>query len=127
MSSNVETLCADWLDAKSAETAAQQLRLAIEREIAQAFDVPDEGTKSHKTDNFKVTVGQPVYRSVNADIWEAIKYKLPLDMHPVKTEIKADPAGMKYLANNEPVLWGMVAEAFTTKPGKISVKVEELK
>jgi len=34
---------------------------------------------------------------------------------------------MKYLANNEPVLWGMVAEAFTTKPGKISVKVEELK
>ena len=47
-------------------------------------------------------------------------------MHPVSMVPKADAKGMKYLADNEPTLWAIIAEAFTTKPGKVGVKVEKL-
>ena len=47
-------------------------------------------------------------------------------MHPVSMVPKADAKGMKYLADNEPTLWATIADAFTTKPGKVGVKVEKL-
>lgn len=42
-------------------------------------------------------------------------------------QMKADAAGMKWLAENETKLWAEVSPAFETKQGKIGVKVEELK
>ena len=125
--SNSDMLLADWLEAKQQETDARNWRIAIEEQIVAAFDAKDEGSITHKTETHKVTLTQPVTRSVDANAWDMVKDRLPEQMHPVKTEIKADAAGMKYLANNEPALWSKVAEAFTTKPGKIGVKVEVLK
>ena len=124
MTSNVETLCADWLDAKRAEGRARELRIKIEGEIAQAFDVPMEGTKAHQTENYKVTLGQPITRKIDPAEWDLVKYYVPLNMHPVKIKIEADPAGCKYLANNAPEMWNKIAAAFTATPGKVSVKVE---
>ena len=125
--SNSDKLLADWLEAKQQETDARNWRIAIEGQIVAAFKAKDEGSITHKTQTHKVTLMQPVARSVDEAAWGLVKDRLPEQMHPVKTEIKADAAGMKYLANNEPALWAKVAEAFTTKPGKIGVKVEVLK
>jgi hypothetical protein len=124
MTSNVETLCADWLDAKSAEGRARELRIKIEGEIAQAFDVPMEGTKTHQTENYKVTMGQPITRKIDPAEWDFVKEHVPSNMHPVKVKIEADPAGCKYLVNNAPEMWNKIASAFTATPGKVSVKVE---
>jgi hypothetical protein len=123
---NTEKLLNDWIEAKSAETKAQALRHAIEAEIAAVFEVRDEGAITHKTETHKVTLTQPIARSVDADLWTAVKHHLPPEMHPIKIKIEADAKGMKYLADNEPQLWAKVAPAFTTKPGKIGVKVEKL-
>lgn len=125
--SNSDKLLADWLEAKQQETDARNWRIAIEEQIVAAFEAKDEGSITHKTETHKVTLTQPIARSVDANAWAMVKGRLPEQMHPVKTEIKADAAGMKYLATNEPALWAKVAEAFTTKPGKIGVKVEVLK
>lgn len=122
--SNTEQLCADWLDTKRNEEMARNQRIAIEGQLAEAFDVPDEGSRTHKLDGYKITLTQPVYRKVDPVEWARLEHKVPTDMRPIKTKIEADAAGCKYLANNEPEFWRMIAPAFESKPGKVSVKVE---
>ena len=55
-----------------------------------------------------------------------VKDKISSNLHPVKVSISADAAGCRYLAEKEPRLWSKVSKAFTTKSGKIGVKVEAL-
>lgn len=124
--SNIDALCADWLDAKSAETAANKRRIEIEDQLAQALDIPDEGSKTHNLDSYKVTVTQPVTRKIDESAWKSVKHLVPENLHPVKVKVEADGTGCKYLANNEPDMWKKIASAFTSKPGKIGVKVEKL-
>jgi len=121
---NREALCAEWLEAKRAETAANKRRIEIETQLAQCFDVPDEGSKTHKLDTYKVTVTQPVARKLDVKAWELVKDKLPENLHPIKVKIEADATGCKYLAENEPAMWKKIARAFEAKPGKIGFKVE---
>lgn len=121
---NVETLCRDWLEAKRAETAANARRIEIEAQLAQAMEVPEEGSKTHKLDGFKVTVTQPVTRKLDPIKWDAVAHLVPEAMRPVKVKIEADATGCKYLAANEPQLWKKIAKAFETKPGKVGFKVE---
>ena len=124
--SNVEALGADWLEAKREEAAANKRRIEIEEQLAQALEVPDEGSKTHKLDAYKVTMTQPVTRKLDEAAWSKIAHLVPDAMRPVKTKIEADGTGCKYLAQNEPKLWAKIAQAFETKPGKIGVKVEAL-
>lgn len=121
---NLETLCAGWLEAKRAEETARNQRIAIEVQIAEALDVPSEGSKTHKLEHFKVTLTQPVTRKLDVKAWDKVRDICPPDMQPIKVMVKADATGCKYLANNEPALWAKISPAFETKPGKIGVKVE---
>ena len=121
---NIEALCASWLEAKRAETTANKQRLAIEKQIAEALDVPTEGSKTHSLDHFKVTLTQPVTRKLDIMAWDKVRDTCPPDLQPIKVKVEADSAGCKYLAKNEPALWAKIATAFETKPGKIGVKVE---
>ena len=121
---NLETLCAGWLEAKRAEQKANAERIAIEAQIAEALDVPSEGSKTHNLEHFKVTLTQPVSRKLDVKAWDKVRDICPPDMQPIKAKIEADATGCKYLANNEPELWAKISPAFETKPGKIGVKVE---
>lgn len=124
MTSNTDALCAAWLDAKRAENRAKDQRIAVEAQLSEAFEVPSEGSKTHNTESHKITLTQPMRRSLDVDEWEKVKGNIPPDMHPVQVKIEADATGCKYLANNEPDAWKRIASAFETKPGKTSVKVE---
>lgn len=123
---NIEALCRDWLDAKRQENAANKRRIEVEEQLAQALDVPDEGSKTHKLEGFKVTVTQPVARNLDEAAWAKVQHLVPKDMRPVKVKTEADATGCKYLAQNEPAMWRKIAKAFETKPGKIGFKVEEV-
>lgn len=123
---NLETLCAGWLEAKRAEQKANAERIAIEAQIAEALDVPTEGSKTHKLDAFKVTLTQPVTRKLDVKAWDKVRDICPPDMRPIKVKVEADATGCKYLAKNEPALWAKISPAFETKPGKIGVKVERV-
>jgi hypothetical protein len=126
MTSNTESLCAAWLEAKHAENVARILRLEIETDLAEAFDVPTEGSKTHRLDNYKLTITQPVYRKVDETEWLRVASLIPENLRPVRVKLEADGTGCKYLANNEPDMWKAVAGAFETKPGKVGVKVEAI-
>lgn len=120
------TIYQDWIDAKRDLADAQERLDAISAEIAMTVEVKDEGSKTTKVDGYKVTTTQPIYRKVDAAAWDQVSHRIPANMHPVKYKLEADAKGMKYLIDNEPELWSEIAEAFTTTPGKIQVKVERM-
>ncbi len=124
--SNVDGLAAEWLQLKAQEKEIIAKRHAIEAQITKALDAKDEGTITHKLDQHKISLTQPVTRKVDAVQWDKVKDKIPEHMHPVKHSISADAVGCRYLAEKEPMLWRKVAKAFETKQGKIGVKVEEI-
>jgi hypothetical protein len=123
---NVQALARDWLEAKRAENAANAARIKIEEQLAQALDVPDEGSKTHKIEGFKITLNQPVARKLDAVIWEKVKQHISPEMAPVKVKLEPDATGCKWLAANDAKTWRKIASAFESKPGKIGVKVEEV-
>jgi len=123
--SNLATLARDWLEAKRDEKKANLRRLDIEAQLAQAIEIKSEGASTTHIEGYKITATQPISRKVDPVAWEKVKSKLPPILWPVKFKLEADVAGCKYLANNEPELWSMVAEAFEAKPGKIGFKIEE--
>lgn len=124
--SNIDGLASQWLEIKAQEKDIIAKRHAIEEQITTALEVKGEGSISHKLEEHKVTLNQPVSRKVDAIVWDKVKDKIPENMHPVKVSVSADSAGCRYLADKEPRLWAKVAKAFESKQGKIGVKVEAL-
>ena len=124
--SNVESLAIAWLEAKRGEEEYRKARVAVEASLAEALEVPDEGSKTHRLDNYKVTLTQPVTRKLDEKAWDTVKDRVPAEMAPVRVKVEADGTGCKWLAKNEPDIWASIAEAFTAKPGKVGVKVEVL-
>jgi hypothetical protein len=123
---NVNTLAQDWLEIKAQEKDIVAKRHAIEEQITTALEVKGEGSISHKLEEHKVTLTQPVSRKIDTILWEKVKDKIPENMHPVKVSVTADSVGCRYLADKEPRLWAKVAKAFEMKLGKIGIKVEAL-
>ena len=125
-SSNVEGLCGAWLEAKRREDEAKKARLEVEAQIGAALEKKPEGAITHKLTAYKVTLTQPIYRKVDPAKWDGVKTLISANLWPIKTIIEADATGCKYLANNEPALWAMIAGAFTVSPGKVGVEVKEI-
>jgi len=124
MSSNVEGLCGAWLEAKRREDEAKKARLEVEAQLGAALEKKPEGAITHKLENYKVTLSQPIYRKIDPVKWDGVKTLISANLWPIKTIIEADATGCKYLANNEPALWAMIAGAFTVTPGKVGVDVK---
>ena len=124
--SNVDGLASEWLEVKAQEKEIIAKRHAIEEQITKALDAKGEGSISHKLEQHKVTLTQPVSRKVDPIVWDKIKDKIPENMHPIKVVMSADAQGCRYLLEKEPRLWAKVSKAFETKQGKIGVKVEHL-
>ena len=124
--SNIDGLASEWLEVKAQEKKIIAQRHAIEEQITSALEAKGEGSITHKLDEYKITLTQPVSRKVDAIVWDKIKDKIPENMHPVKTTVSADSAGCRYLSEKEPRLWAKVAKAFESKQGKIGIKVEAL-
>ena len=123
---NIESLARDWLEAKRAEGQANRQRLAIEKQIADALEVKSEGSITHTLGNYKVTLTQLVSRKLDFDAWMKVKHHCPDSLHPIKVSLTADVAGVKWLIDKKPGIWSQISDAFTTKPGKVGVKVEQL-
>ena len=123
---NLDPLFDAWLEAKARESQAQKDRLNIEAQITGALVAKDEGSITHTFDGHKVTLTQPVSRTLDPDKWEKVKSNVPPSHQPVKSKLVADPKGIKWLLDNQPHSWNKIASAFTTKAGKIGVKISKV-
>jgi hypothetical protein len=114
-------------EAKLAEDAARNHRLACENRLIELVGVKEEGTKSAKTAFYKVsTVGSltrslvPNWREIlDDDAIDAVSFAAVLKMEP-----KLSVSGLKQVATANPEAYRVICKAIVAKPAKVAVKVE---
>lgn len=119
-------LCRAWLEVKAAEEAARERRIVLEEDLIKQLGVKPEGSKTYDLGEFKVTLTGNVIRTLDKEVWESIKDKLPPEVRPVTYEPKIDIVGTKWLQANQPENYKILARALIVKPGKTSVKVVQV-
>ena len=114
----------DLFKAKLEESFAEAKRIALEQELIALVGAKEEGAQTHEIGDFKVTITGRINRKIDWAIFDKdIASKIPESLHPVKVKRELDETGVKYLANNEPQLYKILATALTVKPAKTSVTI----
>lgn len=114
-------------EAKKIESAriAAELNDAHAALIA-AIEHKDEGTTRAFGSAYKVTVEFSMNRTIDVAALEAVREKVAPALFEQAVEYK--PAinlrGLRYLRNNEPDTYAVLAQAITAKPAKPSVRIE---
>lgn len=121
-------MVADWIAAKRDESAANDRRVAIEAEIIAALGEPDEGSATHELpDGSKLTITSKITRTVDAQVWRQVMDRVPETLRPITFEesVRLDTKGLRWLQENQPEVYAVVAMSVTAKKAKsaISVKV----
>lgn len=119
---SVQELCNEWLQAKKDEASANKRRVEIENQIVGITGKREEGSQTHETCGFKVTVTGKVTRKMDWKAWEEVKGKIAPALHPVKMKPELDEKGVKWLHDNEPEIYALLP--IEVKPAKTAVEVK---
>jgi hypothetical protein len=111
----------DLFKAKQDEREAEQRRIALEEELVAVLGQREEGSKTHSVGTYKVTITGRINRKIDWELFDQVSNKIPESLWPVKRAL--DEPGVKYLANNEPALYKILAPALTVKPAKTTVTI----
>lgn len=115
--------------AKIAEAKAIERRIDAEMALIAELGQPKaEGATSYKIPGYRITVTGVVNRTVDPVMLAQVKAVMPPALFDQAIRYKPDIvlAGLRYLQNNEPEAYGLLAQAITAKPGKTQVKVEPI-
>lgn len=113
--------------AKVAEEQARADRIDAEQAvIALAGDLKPEGATTVRDGQWKVTVTTVVNRRLDEAALDAVRQRLPAALFEQAVRFKPEPvlAGVRYLQNNEPDAYAVLADALIATPGKPQVRVE---
>lgn len=116
----------EWMQYKHQEDTARNNRIEVEQQIVDQLGCKQEGSQTHKTDGYKVTITGKINRTLDVATWDSVVDKVPTNLSPVVYKPSLDAKGLKYLQQNEPDVYRIVAEAITAKPGKPAIKVEKV-
>jgi hypothetical protein len=124
----IDIAAARLIDLKLAEAKATAERIDAETALLLLVDCPAEGSKTHRGQQYKVTVTGNVNRRVDEAALGAVRERLGPAMFEKAFRFKPEVSvsGIKYLRDNEPDLYAIAAQAFTATPGKASVRAEML-
>lgn len=128
-----EELLKAWVALKQEEKNATAKRVNAEKAILSRLDaigerLPDEGDRTFQSGGLKVTLSSKLNRRVvNKERLMELAEDIPEEMRPWHFEevIKLEAAGFRYIAEKEPGLARLLAEAVEEKPAKVGVKVTE--
>jgi hypothetical protein len=121
---------AAFLAAKEREAKANADRLAAEASIVALMGpLPAEGTTRIDADGFTVAVATSMRRTVDAEALSQIAPKIPeaIGKRLLRWKPELVLRELRYLQDNEPELYAVIAEAITTAPAKPAVRVEPIK
>lgn len=123
---NIDQLAAALESAKADEAAATAARIAAENALIALLGVKPEGSATHKSAAYKVTITGNVRRIVDEAALAAVRERMSAAMFERAFRFKPEVSvsGVRYLQNNEPELYVIAAQAITATPGKPSVRVE---
>ena len=114
----MKELCEAYLRSKEAEVNAKAVRIAAEEALIQAIGPSKlEGTETHATDGFKISVTSKLTRKLDFDSYVGLGLDF-VDMVP-----KINLANLRVYEKTNPEL---VAVCVTSKPAKTSIKVTEV-
>lgn len=120
-----EQLAEMLITAKKVEADANKARVEIEQKLIETLGSKEEGSQTHELNNgLKVTVTGKLTYKADMELLMQLAGALPANLRPVKVETKLDETGAKYLKNNEPEIWSMLAPAITIAPAKTSVAIK---
>lgn len=123
---SIQNLAKAWILAKEDEDAAIARRLDIEEQLAQALQFPEDGSKTHKVEGYKITVTGRLNFRADMPHLLSLAGQLPDNLRPIKTEPTLDRTGVKWLRSNEPEIYRIIAPAIEVVPGKPGFKIEPL-
>lgn len=131
----VEALCAQWLQAKKEEDAAIAKRRNISNSLANLLPVPEgQQSKTHTVGDFKVGVKpttnykvdwpmlDKAYASYAAEMLEA--QLTPIAMPEGQPKRQLDEKGLRWIRENAKELYALIAVAITATPGTTGIEVE---
>jgi hypothetical protein len=116
----------NYIAAKRDEDAAKARRLEAEDRILALLPPKEEGSQTVGVGGYKVTLtGKLSYKCDDPRVLAEFcaSHGWSPSMVPVKTEIKLDETGAKYLRHNEPEAWRSIAQFITVQPAKTAIKV----
>lgn len=113
-------------EAKAAEAAARDRRIAAEEAIIGILGVKEEGTTSEKTDYFTVKTVGKLNRTLDTAAWEAVRGDVPDGLAPIEYKPALDLKRLRALETANPKVYAIVAAAIVTKPAKPAVSVDLL-
>ena len=121
----IEQLAQQYVAAKAAENAANKARVAIEEQIIELVGAREEGSATTELANgLKLTITGKMSYKADMPTLLTICQTLPESVRPIKTEVKLDETGARYIRNNEPEIWRQLAPAITVSPAKTAVSVK---
>lgn len=114
--------------AKRTESLASAARVDAEKDLIALLPVKDEGSVTMKGEAYKVLITYGFNRTLDVAALEAIKSEVPTNLFEQAIDYKPSLvlAGCRWLMNNEPETWAILAQAVTSKPSKPSVRVEQI-
>jgi len=121
----ISQLAKDWREAKTAENTSRDFRLETEGKIIDLAGMKAEGSQTHDAGTYKITVTSSMTRKLDEKKWKEIESSIPEDLRPVNYKPSIDLKGIRYLQENYPETYAIVAKALTVTPAKPSVKVED--
>jgi hypothetical protein len=122
-----EDVAADLLAAKKLHEETKKLVLEHEQELIDMLGQPEEGSKTHRLQGFKVEVKGVINRKVDWDVFDMIigdiERQEPFFSAPIKLKRELDETEVKRLAREQPGVYARLAKALTATPGKTGVTV----
>jgi hypothetical protein len=122
-----EDVAEDLLAAKKMKAEAEKLVLEMEVELIAALGAPEEGSRTHRLNGFKVEMKGVINRKTDWEVFDAVVATLereePFFMAPVKMKRELDETFFKRLYKDQPGVYARLAKGVTATPGKTGVTV----
>lgn len=122
----IDDLAIALVQAKQKEQEAIATRHSAEVALLDLIESKAEGTAHVTGERFKATATFGFNRTLDGAALEAIRSQVPVALFEQAIEYKPaiKLAGLRYLQQNEPSTYAVLAQAITAKPAKPAVKVE---
>ena len=123
---DIDTLAAQLQAEKIEEAQATARRIATEQRIVELVGAKEEGDQRAMGHEWKVITTGVVNRKFDVAALDAVRDAMLAALFEQCVRYKPEPivAGLKYLQNNEPEVYAVLAQALTATPGKTGVRVE---
>jgi len=122
---SLETLAADWIEAKRLERQANVQRLAIEEEMLEQIKPNKEGrTTTHLDTGFKIVSTAKTTFKADVEALNDLTHDWDQALVPIKIKFELDDTKLKAIRDEYPKLWLEIAPVIDSKPAKTHIAVE---